>query len=53
MGVTISCCSLPEERKTEQDNKTTVFEHTQPIIYTYPAIPQFPRSISGATLRPV
>jgi len=52
MGTTITCCSTPEEKQPEQNIKSVASESIQPLIYTYPAFPQFPRSLSGTTLRP-
>ena len=51
-GITITCCSTPEENKPEQTIKSVASESLQPLVYTYPAHTQFPRSLSGATLRP-
>ena len=52
MGITITCCSTPEEKQPEQNVKSVASESIQPIVYTYPALTQFPRSLSGTTLRP-
>ena len=54
MGITMTCCSTPEEKQPEKTNQTSTCEKTPAIVYSYPALTQYnlPRSLSTTTLRP-
>ena len=55
MGITMTCCSAPEEKQQDKANQTATCERTPTTVYTYPALTQYnlPRSLSITTLRPV